>query len=125
MFGRVTAKNDMGWSIVDTREVSPVWTILDDDPLEDLLVGPEIRGTYVFDMKKDFRSRRALTFARKQMLDQARQLECNLLIREGWRMSMMRRGESCRIEVTYVARPAQSSYLLNATKPPFVDSLAT
>jgi len=117
--------NEDSWSVVDRAQVQPVWTIDDDASIEDIHTGQEIVGRYTFDMKGGFQQRRALLHARNQIMKQAERMGCNVLIREGWSVTALRRGEKdYRLEVVYHARPAQSEYLRSAKEPPFLAYLA-
>ncbi|KZO94981.1 hypothetical protein CALVIDRAFT_185985 [Calocera viscosa TUFC12733] len=116
--------NEDTWSVADRAQVNPVWTIDDDALIDDIHAGNEIVGRYTFDMKGTFQPRRALLHARKQIQKEAERMGCNLLIREGWSVTALRRGEKdLRIEVVYRARPAQSDVLRSAKEPPFLNYL--
>ncbi|KZT61096.1 hypothetical protein CALCODRAFT_59439 [Calocera cornea HHB12733] len=130
------------WAVADRAQVNPVWTI-DDDActslrsgvldkeadsycavIDDIHAGQEIVGRYTFDMKGTFQPRRALLHARKQIIKEAERMGCNVLIREGWSVTVLRRGDKdLRIEVVYRARPAQSEGIRSAKEPPFLNYL--
>jgi len=114
---------DDTWSVVNRSEVQPVWTIPEDESLEDIHTGQEFVGRYTFDMKGGFQSRNALIHARNQMLKEAKRMNCNVLIREGWSLTALQRGQDCRIEIVYQGRPARSHILQGAREPPFLSYL--
>ena len=115
------------------------------------LSSTETRGKYVFDLhgtykaktKRTFKKsnrnsqmvreenakceagRKALIFARQQLLDEVAKKDCNVLLLEGWSLTILRKGRHCRIEVQYNGRGALADGKpdLAQRPPPFLELL--
>lgn len=114
------------------------------------LSSTETRGKYVFDLHGTFKvnkraskkskpraqmvreeqakcdaGRKALIFARQQLLDEVAKKDYNVLLLEGWSLTILRKGKHCRIEVQYNGRGALAGGKPNLAQrpPPFLELL--
>lgn len=71
------------------------------------------------------RARRALIFAREQLLAELAKKELNVFLLEGWRVTVMRKGRQRRIEVHYHGRGALAAGKPDMARrpPPFIELL--
>ncbi|KAF9451777.1 hypothetical protein P691DRAFT_806874 [Macrolepiota fuliginosa MF-IS2] len=129
MFG--LRRKEQPWEVVDCKAVEPVSTYYDDDELDVLSVSEaDTRGTYVFDVRSHngdhcHQLRRAVTFAQQQLLREVEKKGFNILLIEGWRLTLLRRGKHMRLEVQYSGRAAKTvgqSYK-HCRPPPFMGVL--
>ncbi|THH16769.1 hypothetical protein EW146_g3931 [Bondarzewia mesenterica] len=84
-----------------------------------------VSRTYVFDVRKEQDFENALMFAQQQLLQEVQTKGYNILWREGWQVTLLRKGKKHRVEVRYVARPAcvSSAKPLLTQSPPFMGVL--
>ncbi|OCB91303.1 hypothetical protein A7U60_g1470 [Sanghuangporus baumii] len=138
-------RRDAPWEVVDYKHVQPVPTFFDDEDVDILHVSAgETRGTYVFELHTGSASKRpgrtttridtvvdsehrrkALIFARKQLLAEVAKKDCNMLLLEGWCLTVLRKGKRIRIEVQYNGRGALAIGKpdLAERHPPFIELL--
>ncbi|KAI6153302.1 hypothetical protein BKA82DRAFT_1002446 [Pisolithus tinctorius] len=114
------------WEVVGCETVNPV-SMLDSEDDDDLIYVHEgdTCGRYIFDFTKQVPSgvhcASALQFARQQLLQQVTTKGYNILLEEGWSLTLLRRGERHRIQVDYTGRPGcMSGKLPPLRAPPFV-----
>ncbi|OBZ78840.1 hypothetical protein A0H81_00552 [Grifola frondosa] len=112
------------WEIVERRTVEAV-PMYAEDELEEIdvvrVADVPMGGTYVFDLRKGADLRRAVVFARQQLLQEALAKNYNVLLTEGYTFTHMRKGKRHRAEVRYIARPAHALGKLPPTpQPPFM-----
>ncbi|KAG1810110.1 uncharacterized protein HD556DRAFT_1428269 [Suillus plorans] len=112
--------NEQSWEVVGCECIDPVPMIDDGDELDILRVtDTDTCGTYIFDLGKrspqgsDYC--RAVLFARQQLFQEIVKNGYNMLLLEGWTLTLYRKGKSHRIEVQYAGRPAYVS----GKAPPF------
>jgi hypothetical protein len=68
--------------------------------------------------------KRALIFARHELMKQVAQSGKNALVLEGWTVTVLRQGSVYRIQIEYTGRPAIVSYPEDMTPsrvPPFLE----
>ncbi|KAJ3571346.1 hypothetical protein NP233_g3815 [Leucocoprinus birnbaumii] len=103
-------RNEQPWEVVYCRAVEPVPSFHDDDDLDVLSISEaETHGTYVFDVRPHtghhgHQLRRAVTFAQQQLLREVEKKGFDVLLVEGWRLTLLRKGKHNRVEVQYSAR---------------------
>ncbi|KDQ63873.1 hypothetical protein JAAARDRAFT_394165 [Jaapia argillacea MUCL 33604] len=110
------------WEVVHHAQVEPIF-MYDDDELDDFDISDVSRGdtwgTYVFDMKKKVGDiRGAVLFSRQLLLEEVGKKNFNVLLFEGWRLTLLRKGKKHRIEVRYCGRAALASGKLPPQPPP-------
>ncbi|KAH8120632.1 hypothetical protein DFH11DRAFT_1499084 [Phellopilus nigrolimitatus] len=131
-------RREAPWEVVDSKSVQPVPSFFDDEDVDILrLSAAETRGTYVFEQRPskskgpyvhaDADGRKALIFAREQLLAEVAKKDCNVLLLEGWRVTIMRKGKRQRIEVQYNGRGALATGkpALARRQPPFMELLGS
>ncbi|KAF8078383.1 hypothetical protein FPV67DRAFT_1465084 [Lyophyllum atratum] len=115
-------RRETPWEVVDSKAVDAVPMYYEDEDLDIAVVGEtDIRGTYVFEVnagKKTPDLRRAVEFARQQLLQEVIKKGYNVLLLESWQLTVYRRGKEHRIEVQYSGRPARAFGKLPARRPP-------
>ncbi|KAI5119932.1 hypothetical protein M0805_000897 [Coniferiporia weirii] len=140
-------RRDVPWEVVDCKVVQSVPTFYDDEDVDIIrLSAAETRGTYVFELrtgaskrqgkKKGLDSctdaalvgehgRKALIFARQQLLAEVAKRNYNVLLQEGWSLTVFRSGKRYRIEVQYSGRGvlAAGKPTLAHRQPPFMELL--
>jgi len=83
----------------------------------------------LLDVKHDTRQnvdlRKAVIFAREQLLQEIKKNGYNILWLEGWRVTLLRKGRSYRVEVQYKGRPARALNKVLKRNPPFMALLQT
>ncbi|GLB36372.1 hypothetical protein LshimejAT787_0306600 [Lyophyllum shimeji] len=118
----VTRVLETPWEVVDSRAVDPVPMYYEDEDLDIAVVGEtDTRGTYVFEVKPGRTPpdlRRAVEFARQQLLHEVIKNGYNILLLESWQLTVYRRGKDHRIEVQYNGRPARALGKLPGRRPP-------
>jgi len=125
-------RKEVPWEVVDSRSVDPVYTYYEDDS-EDLQIvaikDTSITRTYLLDVKHDAREsvdlRKAVIFAREQLLQEAKKNGYNILWLESWQVTLLRKGRSYRVEVQYRGRPARALNKVLNRYPPFMALLQT
>ncbi|KAF8807188.1 hypothetical protein BYT27DRAFT_7099497 [Phlegmacium glaucopus] len=123
-------RKEIPWEVVDSRSVDPVCMYYDDDS-EDLEIvairDTSITRTYLLDVKHDAwkSAHQAVIFAREQLLQEAKKNGYNILWLESWRVTLLRKVRSYRVEVQYRARPARALNKVPDRHPPFMALLQT
>jgi len=125
-------RKETPWEVVDSRSVDPVYMYYEDDS-EDLQIisinDTNLSRTYLLDIKHDRPQtadlRKAVIFAREQLLQEAKKNGYNIFWLESWRMTLLRKGRSYRVEVQYKARPARALNKVLNRHPPFIALLQT
>ncbi|KAG6832206.1 hypothetical protein H0H92_004171 [Tricholoma furcatifolium] len=123
-------RKEIPWEVVNSRAVDAVPMYFEDEDLDIAVMGEsDIRGTYVFEVqsnKKKPELRKAVEFARQQFLNEIIKKGYNILVLEGWQLTVYRRGKEHRIEVQYTGRPARALGKLPTRRPPpFIGVLET
>ncbi|PFH50743.1 hypothetical protein AMATHDRAFT_60585, partial [Amanita thiersii Skay4041] len=94
------------WEVVDSKVVDPIPMFDDEDDIDiDVISDVDMVGTYVFDVKKwggSVEVPKALMFARQQLLQYIPKKGYNILLQEGWCVTVFRRCKQHRVEVRYV-----------------------
>ncbi|EJD04365.1 uncharacterized protein FOMMEDRAFT_83102 [Fomitiporia mediterranea MF3/22] len=137
-------RRDAPWEVVDHKSVQPVPTFYDDEDVDIIhLSSAETRGTYVFESHSGASSKRssgwasqstrsgaehgrkALIFARQQLLREVAKKDCNVLLLEGWSLTVLRKGKRVRFEVQYSGRGALAAGKPDIAhrQPPFIELL--
>ncbi|KAF5377552.1 hypothetical protein D9615_005201 [Tricholomella constricta] len=115
-------RRETPWEVVDSRAVDAIPMYYEDEELDIAIVGEaDTRGTYVFEVnprKKAPDLRKAVEFARQQLLEEVVKKGYNILLLESWQLTVYRRGKEHRIEVQYNGRPARAQGKLPARRPP-------
>lgn len=113
------------WEVVGCETVKPVFTF-DSGDYHDLIYVQEgdTRGRYIFEFTRQAPSgmhcSSAVQFARQQLLRQVTTKGYNVLLEEGWSLTLLRRGKCHRIQVDYTGRPGCISGKLPPLRaPPF------
>ncbi|KAI0936092.1 hypothetical protein AcV5_004316 [Taiwanofungus camphoratus] len=111
------------WEVVDSRAVEPVPMYDDDDDLELVYVADtDLTNTYLFDRETRHSAaldlHAAVAHARTRLLREAARRGCNVLLLEGWCVTLLRKGRRHRVEVRYTARPARVANKPPARPPP-------
>lgn len=125
-------RKEIPWEVVDSKSVDPVYMYYDDDS-EDLEIvaikDTSIARTYLLEVKHDTQRsadlRNAVIFARQQLLQEAKKNGYNLLWLESWRVTLLRKARSYRVEVQYKGRPARALNNVPDRNPPFIALLQT
>ncbi|KAG5719312.1 hypothetical protein E4T56_gene13296 [Termitomyces sp. T112] len=123
-------RKEVPWEVVNSSTVDAVPMYYEDEDLEIAFTGQSnIRGTYVFDVSSGTKVpelRRVIEFARQQLLQRIAKKGYNILLLEGWQLTVYRRGKEHRIEVQYTGRPARAfGKLPESRSPPFTAVLET
>ncbi|ESK98436.1 hypothetical protein Moror_186 [Moniliophthora roreri MCA 2997] len=120
---------DTPWEVVGMRSVEPV-SVYHEEELEDIakVSQRDISRTYVFDVRRSQIhkvTKEAMEFARKQLLQEVSKQGYNVLVLEGWKLTIYRREKLHRIEVQYHGRPAQAIGELpqGSDRPPFMEQV--
>ncbi|KAJ7932637.1 hypothetical protein B0H13DRAFT_1956309 [Mycena leptocephala] len=116
-------RKEIPWEVVDNKAIEPVSMYYDEDKELDIVSMSEgdTCGTYVFhvdQLKNVADLRNAVVFARQQLLQEVGKKGFNVLLSEGWDMTIFRRGKRHRVQVNYNGRPARIVGDLPALRPP-------
>jgi len=115
-------RRETPWEVVDSKAVDPVPMYYEDEDLDVAVVGEtDIQGTYIFEVNSGRQTpdlRRAIEFARQQLLLEIIKNGYNILLLECWQLTVYRRGKEHRIKVQYTGRPARALGKLAAQRPP-------
>jgi len=124
---RLFRRKEIPWEVVDIRSVDPVYMYYEDDSEDFQIIAIEdtnITRTYLLDVKNDTRQspdlHKAVIFAREQLLQEAKKSGYNILWLESWRVTLLRKGRSYRVEVQYKGRPARALNTVPHRHPPFM-----
>ncbi|OCH96594.1 hypothetical protein OBBRIDRAFT_787157 [Obba rivulosa] len=119
---RLFHRKEAPWEVVDTKSVEPVAMFDEDEDLDVLRVADaDITVAYTVDLGRVQEApglRGALEGARLQVLKRAAFAHYNILLHEGWRLTLLRRGKKHRVEVRYTGRAAYVAGKLPALPPP-------
>jgi len=120
-------RKETPWEVVGTKRVDPValYDEFDDDDLDVLRICDlNMRTTFSHEIGGVQDMRIVVHSARHQLMQSVTQHKYNTLLSEGWTITVLRRGQSYKAEVTYTGRPA---YVIGKVKsrrpPPFMDVL--
>ncbi|EKM83404.1 hypothetical protein AGABI1DRAFT_110068 [Agaricus bisporus var. burnettii JB137-S8] len=128
-------RKEQPWEVVDCKAVNPVLMYSEDDEeAEDLDVhsisNTVTHGTYVFDLSykhgpPERQLQGALSFSQQQLLREVEKKGFNILLVEGWKLTILRRGKYNRVEVQYSARAAKAEGKIHQHRrpPPFIGVL--
>ncbi|PSR71294.1 hypothetical protein PHLCEN_2v12808 [Hermanssonia centrifuga] len=107
IFGKHFHRKEAPWEVVDCHAVTPIsmW-----DDIEELEVVRMHDADMSFKIEHDIQRstdlQKVLQVARYHLMEQAFQHNFNVLLVEGWRLTLMRKGKKYRVEVVYTGRPA-------------------
>lgn len=114
------------WEVVGCKTVEPV-IMVDSEDDDDVIYVQEgdTCGRYIFEFTRQAPSgmhcSSAVQFARQQLLQQVATKGYNVLLEEGWSLTLLRRGKCHRIQVDYTGRPGcLSGKLPPLRSPPFM-----
>jgi len=129
---RLFRRKEIPWEVVDSRSVDPVYMYYEDDSEDFQIVAikdTSITRTYLLDVKDNTRGsadlRKAVIFAREQLLQEVKENGYNILWLESWQVTLLRKGRLYRVEVQYMGRPARALIGLPNPHPPFMALLQT
>ncbi|EPQ60929.1 hypothetical protein GLOTRDRAFT_109214 [Gloeophyllum trabeum ATCC 11539] len=112
-------RDDTPWEVVDQAEVEPIFMY---DEEEDLTIArvcdEDMCTTYVFDVKAQKHLQKTLWYSRQTLLEGAANQGFNVLLYEGWRLTLTRKGKKHRVQVQYRGRPAYAVGKLPPIHPP-------
>ncbi|KZT21709.1 hypothetical protein NEOLEDRAFT_1139124 [Neolentinus lepideus HHB14362 ss-1] len=112
---RLRFRDDSPWEVVDQAEVEPVFMYDEDEDFDIGRVGDtDVWRTYIFDVKKKKHLPNTLWHSRSMLLAEVAKEDFNVLLYEGWRGTLFRKGKKYRVEVRYCGRPA---YVLGKLPP--------
>jgi len=124
---RLFHRKEIPWEVVDSRSVDPVYMYFEDESEDFQIVAikdTSITRTYLLDVKGDTRQsadlRKAVIFAREQLLQEAKKNGYNILWLESWQVTLLRKGRFYRVEVQYKGRPARALNEVPNRHPPFM-----
>jgi len=120
-------RKETPWEVVDSKGVAPVAMYDADDDLDIVWVcDGELSRTIVYNLKGCHQLLTAVNFTRMRVLRDASQRGYNILLCEGWQLTLLRKGKRYRLEVSYYGRPgAVVGKLPELPQPPFVNMLDT
>jgi len=123
-------RREAAWEVVDSRNVDPVPMYYEDEDLDlDVVKDSNVRRTYVVEIKRDAMKNnvlpRTVVFAREQLLQEVNKNGYNILLLEGWRVTVLRKAKLYRVEVEYSGRPARTQNKVPQRHPPFMAVLET
>ncbi|THH27027.1 hypothetical protein EUX98_g7170 [Antrodiella citrinella] len=120
-------RKETPWEVVGMKRVDPVacYDEIDDDDLDVLRICDlNMRTTFSHEIGGVQDMRIVVHSARHQLMQSVVRHNYNVLLSEGWTITVFRRGKSYKAEVTYTGRPA---YVMGSIKsrppPPFMDVL--
>ncbi|KAI0803056.1 hypothetical protein BC629DRAFT_1438147 [Irpex lacteus] len=121
-------RREAPWEVVDSKDVSPVPMWDEDDELEVIRMHEtNILVSVQHELRSVAELRKAVLFARHQLLREASKLHYNVLLMEGWRYTLLRKGHRYRLDVTYSGRPAYATGKVATSQPtsppPFIGVL--
>lgn len=113
------------WEVVGCRCVEPVPMFgpeCDHQPDFECVKGADTCGRYTFEFGKHppsgIQCANAVLFARQQFLRETTRQGFNVLLVEGWSITLLRQGKRHRIQVDYTGRPACAPGYISAPRPP-------
>ncbi|KIM66960.1 hypothetical protein SCLCIDRAFT_21324 [Scleroderma citrinum Foug A] len=116
------------WEVVGCETIAPV--LMFDSEVDSLdeeiefvyAEGVDTCRRYIFDFTSHTPSgihcASAVLFARQQLLQQVEKRGFNVLLQEGWTLTLLRQGRRHRIQVDYTGRPGCVSGKLPPLRPP-------
>ncbi|KAF9535575.1 hypothetical protein CPB83DRAFT_841991 [Crepidotus variabilis] len=118
-------RRETPWEVVDSRCVAPTPIYYQNEELElEAVKQADVKRKYVLDVrphsKLNAELKKAVVFARDQLLSEVRKNGYNLLLLESWHLTLLRRGKLHRIEVEYTGRPARTPNQISPRPPPFM-----
>jgi len=125
-------KKTAPWETLGYRSVEPVPIECDEDTEEDFdlahISEEEMTRTYTFNVTQQSQYRNSIIFARQLFVQEMFKSNYNVLLTEGWQVTLLRRGKEYRTEVRYTGRPGR--VLNNGSfsskphrNPPFLEML--
>ncbi|GBE78144.1 hypothetical protein BKA93DRAFT_825959 [Sparassis latifolia] len=117
-------RHEVPWEVVDSKMVEPVPMYDHDDELSLTAVSPtDLSGTYAVECGRGrpLDVRAALRHTRARLLREAARSGYNILLHEGWRLTLLRKAQTYRLEVRYTGRAAHVDGALPPRRaPPFL-----
>ncbi|KAJ7630707.1 hypothetical protein FB45DRAFT_916325 [Roridomyces roridus] len=130
-------RREIPWEVVDRKAIKPVFYEGDDDdegPSLPLLPCVAVASVLTQATDIDIASvsdadtspavddaaelRKAVVFARQQLLQTIQKKNFNALLSESWNLTILRRGKRHRVQVEYTGRPARLVGKVPALRPP-------
>jgi len=120
-------RKETPWEVVESKRIEPVAMYDADDDLDLIWVGEsELSRTITYNLKGCHHLLHAVNHARSRVLQDAARRGYNVLLCEGWQLTLLRKGNRYRVEVCYVGRPAAVvGKVPELPPPPFVSLLDT
>ncbi|KAG6334927.1 hypothetical protein ID866_4169 [Astraeus odoratus] len=111
------------WEVVGCKTIEPVLMFDPEEDWESVFVqDADTCGRYTFEFTKHAPSgihyASALLFARQQLLQEVTKKGFNILLVEGWTLTLLRQGRRHRIQVDYTGRPGCMYGKLPPLRPP-------
>ncbi|KAI0690689.1 hypothetical protein BC835DRAFT_1280580 [Cytidiella melzeri] len=125
LFSKHFRRREAPWEVVDSRLVSPVPMWDEDSEMEVLRMhDTDLLVELQHEIKNVAELRKAVQFARLRLMKEASQLQYNILLMEGWRYTLLRKGSRYRLDVVYSGRPAYATgKIISHSPPPFIGML--
>ncbi|KAK7694430.1 hypothetical protein QCA50_001616 [Cerrena zonata] len=122
---RFFRRKEIPWEVVGTKYVDPVPMYDEDEVLDVVRVSrTDTSIKFMHDIYEMSDIRRAIQTARLLLLQRIQQDRYNTLLSEGWQITVLRKGNKHRVEVTYTGRAAYiSAKPKSRSAPPFLDVL--
>ncbi|KAJ3552435.1 hypothetical protein NM688_g4152 [Phlebia brevispora] len=131
-------RQEAPWEVIDSKTVNPIpmWDEDEGAPKPDEGQGhrwsdrsaaeldvvrmhnTNIHFKFVHDLRHVTDLRRAVQHARYQLMQEAVRRNYNIMLLEGWHLTIMRKGKMYRVEVVYSGRPAYAMGKIAALPPP-------
>ncbi|CAL1696520.1 unnamed protein product [Somion occarium] len=118
-------RGEVPWEVVGTRHVEWVPMYDADEVLDIIRVNrADTSIKFVHDIHELKDMRQAVQAARQLLIQHIQQKRYNTLLSEGWQVTILRKGNKHRVEVTYIGRAAYVSAKPRPhSSPPFLDVL--
>ncbi|KAF7789858.1 hypothetical protein EIP86_000806 [Pleurotus ostreatoroseus] len=119
LFKRHFRRREAPWEVVDSKAVNPIPVWDEDEPLDVVRMhSTDMQFKFVHDVRYVSDLRKALQHAQHQLRQEAARQNYNIMIVEGWQLTIMRKGKKYRVEVVYSGRPAYATGKITALPPP-------
>ncbi|KAI0343902.1 hypothetical protein BDW22DRAFT_1103518 [Trametopsis cervina] len=124
-FSKHFRRSEAPWEVVDCGDITPVPMWDEEDGIEVLrLLENDISFEFKHELRRIVDLRKAVLFARQQLMQDASGLGFNILLMEGWQYTLLRKGNRYRLDVVYRGRPAYAAGKITPQPPPpFLDVL--
>ncbi|KAI0786024.1 hypothetical protein C8Q75DRAFT_808812 [Abortiporus biennis] len=118
-------RKEVPWEVVDHKSVEQVPMYDEDEEIDVVRMSDNLMSyTYMHDIHNSKDMQNAIRTARYFLMQNMALKHYNILVSEGWRVTILRKGKSYRVEVTYSGRPAYAIGKLEShPAPPFMEVL--